>query len=273
MIELKKEQYKILIPHLKKIDFNHLFALAVVEKKVNGVIYVDSELEPTIFYIKHPYGLSLLIGKLKNNLFAEKFKADLIRAERERFEAIQLFPARLNDEFRKLVDGHLEKWDDKQTQNKKIVECVRVNFLFNKEKYEMFKHSNKRNDVQIVRTDKDLYLKMSGSVVPKYFWRNAEHFENSGIGFSVLDNGELASTAYSAFIQGNQLEIGIETIKQFYGKGYAATCCSKLIDYCLKNNYEPVWSCKYENTASFKLAQTLGFEPIRYLPAYYIEVL
>lgn len=271
MIKLKENQYEILNPYLKEIDFNHLFAQAIVDKRIKGEIYVDSEDSPSTFYVKHPYGLSLLIGNLEAYLFNQKLKNYFINTERKRFEAVQVFPSALNESFRELFDGHIVKWDDKQSKEKEIVECVRVNFLFNKNNYEQFKLNNQRNNVDIVRTNKDLYEKMKGSVIPKYFWESAEHFENLGVGFSVLDNGELASTAYSAFIQEGQLEIGIETVKEFYGKGYAAACCSKLIDYCLENNLEPVWSCKYDNTASFKLAQKLGFEAIKYLPFYVVE--
>ena len=48
---------------------------------------------------------------------------------------------------------------------------------------------------------------MNGSVVPKYFWKDADDFVNKGIGYSLIHDGELASTAYSAFIHNNLLEL------------------------------------------------------------------
>ena len=95
-----------------------------------------------------------------------------------------------------------------------------------------------------------------------HFWTDAENFLKHGAGFSLFYNNELASTAYSAYVHDNFLEIGIETIEAYRGKGLAQFVCSALIDYCLQNNLEPVWSCRLENTASCKLARKLGFEPV-----------
>ncbi len=87
----------------------------------------------------------------------------------------------------------------------------------------------------------------------------------------MLENGQLASTAYSAFIHSNQLELGIETINGFQKKGLAAICCTALIDYCINKGFEPVWSCKLENTASFRLAEKLGFEVAASRPYYMVK--
>jgi len=78
----------------------------------------------------------------------------------------------------------------------------------------------------------------------------------------------LVSTAFSAFVHGHLLELGIETLAGFYGRGFAQFTCSALIDYCLENNLEPVWACRLENTGSYKLAQKLGFEVEHLLPYY-----
>ena len=109
---------------------------------------------------------------------------------------------------------------------------------------------------------------MPGQVIPRYFWRGAEHFANDGIGFSMLIDGMAASTAFAAFMHGKQLEMGIETVVQHRGMGYAEHACKALIEYCLENGYEPIWSCRLENTGSFNLAMKLGFEPELYAPYY-----
>ena len=109
---------------------------------------------------------------------------------------------------------------------------------------------------------------MKGSVVPMNFWNNAEEFYNNGIGFSLIYENKVASTSYSAFLHDDKLELGIETMEEFRGKGFAQFTCSALIDYCLENNFEPVWACRLENTGSYKLAQKLGFEPIKRIPYY-----
>jgi RimJ/RimL family protein N-acetyltransferase len=80
--------------------------------------------------------------------------------------------------------------------------------------------------------------------------------------------GKLASTAYSAFILEKKLEIGIETLEEFRGKGYAYHTCCALIGHCIENGLEPVWACKLENNASFRLAQKLGFVRCAEIPYY-----
>jgi L-amino acid N-acyltransferase YncA len=82
----------------------------------------------------------------------------------------------------------------------------------------------------------------------------------------------LVSTAFSSFIHDHQLEIGIETSENSRGKKFAMVVCSSLIDYCLENNYEPIWACRAENIGSYKLAVTLGFEPIVSIPYYKLNV-
>jgi len=113
---------------------------------------------------------------------------------------------------------------------------------------------------------------MKGSVAPSSFWDSADDFFENGIGFSLFYENKLASTAFSAFIHDDKLEIGIETIEAFRGKGFVKYVCSSLIDYCLENGYEPIWSCRKENINSYKLAQKLGFEPIKEIPFYRLSM-
>jgi RimJ/RimL family protein N-acetyltransferase len=64
------------------------------------------------------------------------------------------------------------------------------------------------------------------------------------------------------------LEIGIETAEEFRRKGFAEIVCEAIIEYCIANKYEPVWSCRLENSGSYILAQKMGFEPIYKIPYY-----
>jgi len=113
-----------------------------------------------------------------------------------------------------------------------------------------------------------MFGNMQGSVIPARFWNNANDFSDRAVAFSVVEGEQVAVTAFSAFVIGHQLEIGIETAEDFRGKGYALAVCSALIDYCLEHDFIPVWGCKLENTASFQLARKLGFEPTVYWPFY-----
>lgn len=82
----------------------------------------------------------------------------------------------------------------------------------------------------------------------------------------MLYKNNLASTAYSSFIHADQFELGIETIEEYRGKGFAEQACDSIIDYCIANGYEPIWACRLENTGSYKLK--LGFVPSAEIPYY-----
>lgn len=272
MILLDKCKYDKVLKPLTEVTINNLFARSVVENKVNGFVYVDNTEKPVTFYIIHPYGMSLLFGETDNDDFNSKFLDHALNTFkiRDKYEWLQAFPESWNNKISVLFGDNLIKYKDNPGNSKsnKIEENTRVNFKFNKKKYLDLRDKNYNEDYKILRTDKEMFENMQGSVVPKYFWNDAEDFFNQGIGFSLIHNSRPVSTAYSAFIHDNKLELGIETIKTYRGKGFALYTCSSLIDYCMDNDYEPIWSCRLENTGSYKLAQKIGFEPTIFIPYY-----
>lgn len=40
----------------------------------------------------------------------------------------------------------------------------------------------------------------------------------------------------------------------------------------LENNHVPIWACRLGNIGSYLLAKQLGFEPLRYLPFYTVNI-
>lgn len=56
------------------------------------------------------------------------------------------------------------------------------------------------------------------------------------------------------------VEIGINTLPDFYGKGFATECCKKCISNILENGLCPIWSTSSDNIASQALAEKVGFE-------------
>ena len=272
MIQLNSHDFYRVIEPLKQVSINNLFARSVIEKKIAGKVFVDNIEDPETFYVVHPYGMSLLFGKSGNVDFNSKFLEYSLNITkiRNRHEWMQTYPHEWDTVLSELYSHHLIKSaDNTPDMGTGIIELnTRVNFKFNREKYLATKFDTLPQNCEIIRADKKVYSEMTGSVIPSYFWNSADDFIKNGIGFSLFCNHKLATTAYSAFIHDDMLEIGIETIPDFRGKGFARLACSALIDFCMANNYEPVWSCKLENTASFKLAEKLGFEVYKMAPYY-----
>lgn len=282
MILLKECSYNKVVEPLKRVTINKLFAIVVVERMVSGKVYVDNVETPTTFYIVHPYGMSLLFGHSENMAFNEALSDYLTNrgGMRDKIEWLQVFPADpWNKKLELILGENLIKKNslmDFSTENDthgSVIENTRVNFVFDLDKYKKIKRQLTYNaSYKLVRIDEMIYEKSEGCVVPKYFWNNARQFLENGIGFCLLCdvNGLdiIASIAYSSFIVGEKLEIGVETKVEFRGRNFALIVCLCLINYCLENGFEPVWACRLENVASYKLAQRLGFKPEKYLSYY-----
>jgi GNAT superfamily N-acetyltransferase len=272
MILLEKENYDKLNEPLSKVKINNLFARFVAEKCVSGTVYVDNQDEPRTFYIVHPYGISLLFGDSSNKGFNYSLREYALNIQnvRHKYEWMQAYPDEWDTVLKELFQDFLVKSSENiaHKENAIIELNTRINFKFNLARYLDFKKTNIVEGLKIVRMDKQLFHLMKGSVIPLYFWDSADDFCEKGIGFSLFHDNKLASTAYSAFIFNDKLELGIETVEEFRGKGFAQHTCSSLIDYCIDNNLEPIWSCKLENTGSYNLAQKLGFEPSAEIPFY-----
>lgn len=220
----------------------------------------------------HPYGITLLFGASNNSTFNKQFKAYALNTEKHRhsFEWMQTWPGDWDIVLSDLFDDQLIRHSENSNHIAEgIIELnTRVNFRFNSNLYFLNDRKEPGMDVTLEETDHSHFEQMTGSVIPMKFWDSAEDFLRMGKGFTLLNHGKIASTAYAAYVHDDMLEIGIETMNEFRGMGYAEMVCSRLIDYCLENKLTPVWSCRFENTASLKLAQKLGFEISGLFPFY-----
>ncbi len=272
MISLQKDQYSKLLEPIKSITNNNLFARAVAERVVEGEIFVDNVENPRSFYLLHPYGMSLLFGDSNNETFNLAFKKYALNENRSRkiIEWMQVFPADWDAVLQDLLSDNLVSPSSESTSSHAIEQNVRVNFKFNEEIFLRGTLANEKSDpaVEILRTDREAFEKMTGAVVPLNFWNDAEDFINKGVAFSLYYDGKLASTAFSAYLHDDKLELGIETYDEFKGKGLAYKACTALIEYCIEKGFEPVWACKRDNVGSYQLAQKLGFENVKEISYY-----
>jgi GNAT superfamily N-acetyltransferase len=152
----------------------------------------------------------------------------------------------------------------------KAIPYSRLNFKFDAAKFNEKYHQTDKSQYEIISTPTDMLFEISGSVVPQYYWKTPEQFAGMAKAFTVMVDGKPASTAFTSARHDDKLEIGIETMKEYHGKGFAYLACAKLIEYCLHNNLEPIWSCRLENTASVNLSKKLGFIETLRMPYYHI---
>lgn len=272
MIKLEVNDYVQVVASMESLTINTLFAKAVLDHKVSGTVYVNNAKKPKVFYIAHPYGMSLLFGDTDNDRFNEALFYYLINKDKVRnhYEWLQAFPTSWNCKIEAILGSYLVK--KASTDLNTILQNTRVNFTFNLRKYQNLKRQLAIQEHLIVRSTKGVLNTLPGSVLPKYFWENDDQFQNEGLGFSLIYCGEVASTAFSSCRFEKQLEIGIETLEKYWGKGFALAVCTVLIDYCIEKGLEPIWACRMENIPSYQLALKLGFTPTLFLPYYRLPV-
>lgn len=268
------EYYKVNEP-LGSIHINTLFARAVADHYVSGTIYVNDCYSPSTFYIAHPYGMSLLFGETTNEKFNEMLFDFLINSNKMRVKSewLQVFSTEWNSKLEEILGSYLIKYSPHISDTEsKVVEYTRVNFKFNINKYnELRKKFHLSPNHKVNTNNHYIYENMQGNVIPRYFWNNKD-FADRAVAFSLIYQGEIVSTAFSSFLIDGYLEIGIETIEKYRGKGYAAYVCSLLIEYCIEQGFEPVWACRLDNSGSYRLAMSLGFEPLIAIPYYKLVV-
>ncbi len=282
MIQLKKENFKALLPALQAIDLNTLFARSVLEGRVDGMVFADDAVSPRAFYVRHPYGMAFLYDDNGSADFFRQLKPYLLNTNRvrDKFEWLQGVPAALATRLDALLGDRLIKVNPdapypalSQEQSGCVLESQRINYLFCRDKYLTNKQSRPAQAYPVVKTSREVFCALNGGVVPKDFWNSYDDFSRSGGGFTLmLDNHIPAATAFASFVLDNKLEIGIETARDYHGMGYGALTCSALIDYCLANRLEPVWSCNSTNIGSRKLAEKLGFTEHKRIPYYRLPV-
>lgn len=262
MIELQSEDYCLANTIVEQVPFNTWFAQAVIQGLSAGRVFVDQLEHPEACYIQSAYGMSLLCGESRNAEFQEALLRYLRNEHRQRTERewLQVFPDSWNAPIRNLVkDGLVE-------------ENSRVNFTFHPASFQhLVERSSSSRSVSITNIDKELFREFNGAVVPRHFWKSAEEFVAKGMGFCVMEQGRPVSVAFSAYCVNRHLEIGIETIEEARGNGYAIQASIALIQYCLEQQLEPVWSCRRENEGSYQLAQKLGFVPSLRIPYYLLK--
>lgn len=241
MYKLNKERFSSVEGILKSVEINCTFAMNVLKKVSDGVVYVDSLESPKTLYIKHKCGMSLICGDYSNRVFIDDILNRVVSKE-----GLQAFPKKMNKSI------------STSPFYAGISEYVRLNLKFNREKF--YKNNIITEDKNVIDVANYSFKSFKGRVVPSAYFDNEEEFSKKGLCFGIVENGEVVSWAVSSFKGEKSLEIGVETLEKCRGKNYAYRACSAFINYCLDRGIEPIWSCEEINVGSLTLAKKLGFE-------------
>jgi hypothetical protein len=281
---LSEADYHKITPFFSDIPINTLFAQMITQKKRRGTIFVDNPQKPAACLIVHPYGMLLLTGETGNTRFNDDVIEYILTNKAEKTYWLQVSPDPWHKIIGTLLGDALITYDEikkncakdnkepepeaNRLTRSRVIRWGRTDFKFNHERHSGYKKPEIPNGLTLRKVDKALYESIEGTVVPKYFWDSYADFKNNGMGLSLTKGNIVLATCFSAFKIGDNFEIGIETSAGHRQKGYAEIVAAAMIDYCLENNFEPVWGCRTENTGSYILAHKLGFEVAFQFPYY-----
>lgn len=102
-------------------------------------------------------------------------------------------------------------------------------------------------------------------------WRSVEDFLRKGIGFGLFDGEVMASVCYSVFASREAVELDIKTEEKYRRQGLATLAASAFIEECLQLGKRPNWECFWDNEASARLAESLGYARGEDYPVYFWE--
>lgn len=273
MFILPEADYYRVRSKLNEVDFNTYFAEAVLDGNASGIVYVDDFNFPQVIYIVHSYGMSLLFGDYTNIEFNQWLKCLWLSPNFECDEYLQVYPAQWESTLATLLEDKLVGCESgaEYIEQAKVLQHVRVNFIFNPERYNLYLISIDWLQYNVREFGYYEFEQFHGSVVPGLFWRNEEVFAKYAKAYAIYRDQKIAAVSFTSCRNQRVLELGIETNQKFRGEGLAKIVCAKLIDYALEHDLEPVWACRKGNLGSYNLALSLGFEVARELAYYQIK--
>ena len=100
-------------------------------------------------------------------------------------------------------------------------------------------------------------------------WWTEENFLSKGVSFVVLYENEVVAWCTPDCVAGDQMDIGIITLRAHRRRGLATIAVAATVEHCLHSGFSAVgWHCNAINIGSWKTAEKVGFER-DYQYAYY----
>lgn len=81
-------------------------------------------------------------------------------------------------------------------------------------------------------------------------------------------NGEVVAVCHTDAITEHWWDVGVDTVEAHRRSGHARACFAALDAYLLARGKRPVWGSVDSNTASMKMAASLGFEPAEHISVF-----
>jgi hypothetical protein len=105
----------------------------------------------------------------------------------------------------------------------------------------------------------DLEMLSAESIWVGQTWGSGKQLAQSGYGWGAWVDGTLASVACTFFLANDYEDIGVVTEPPFRGNGLSTVCVYELCLDIIARGRRPTWATSTDNTASWRVAEKLGF--------------
>lgn len=235
--------YSDFIHYAETIDCGKVYPLSIAEEIQDGEIFANSINDHSAVLFWHHSGFAFLAGK-PDETFLEKI--------------YELILNKNNTNPRRFIllvkDEKIEKFF--QLKENIILE---KRYLFEYPKKERSVDFNLPAGYELREINTSLLSGIHGNIVPSLFWKDIDKFFERGKGYCIVHDNHIAAWAFSAAISSKEIDIGIETDKDYRNRGLAAIVANRMIQYAVEEGKAPVWACHYQNIASKRTAEKIGF--------------
>lgn len=228
---------------------------AVIENRQRGQVFVDQPESPSSAVVFTDFGFMSFLGTDQNKYFNAGLAS--LMADNTRIKQTYLLWYAPPAAWRQRLDALVPE----------PVKCrERARFEFHAERADYLHQAlSCPPGFDLKRINEEL-LPMTdelGINVTSRFWSSGAEFLKQGLGVSLIKDGKVVSLCYAACVAGGFAEVDIVTALEFRGAGLATLVAQQFIRECLSEGITPTWDCFTGNLASYKLAERLGFVPIR----------
>jgi RimJ/RimL family protein N-acetyltransferase len=104
------------------------------------------------------------------------------------------------------------------------------------------------------------------------FWHSHADFVQHSFGYCLLEGDAIASWCLGVFVSGQQVELGLATVPESRGQGYATAVAARCVAHCAEEGLTPHWHCWDDNVASWRIAEKVGFVDPQFYTVYFVDI-
>ena len=256
LTKLPPTKYKRLAPLLKRVPPDPMLYM-LLEGNRPGQVFVDRVRKPSVALIWTGMEYAYLLGDPADDwedvmdLIEESFLPDLAEIG---FDFLTIFPFGVSANL--VMDWFSER---------RPVSFGVNAFRFDRDRFDQLRAQVKTQPAgfELVRLDRvilqqDDYIGIDEDII--CCWDSLARFESLGLGYAIQDQaGQIVSTCYAIGVGAGAYHIDIWTHPDHRRKGLARRAANAFLDHSLENDRTIYWINDAPNTASRRLAESLGF--------------